>query len=173
MSTPQAVAPPGPSASGKTSSSQDWLANLILIAKTITAATELTPIPYIKGAIGPVVPILEAIEKMGKNRDAFKDLCESIMVIVKMFEQNVSQHQAALSRLEQLCKDFEMLLHEIQGKLGENQKDQHKKVSRFWKGFTRSTTIGNELARYKDRVNEMRLNFIFQGLFSGTPRQWQ
>jgi hypothetical protein len=52
------------------------------------------------------------------------------------------------------------LLHEIQGKLGENQKDQHKKVSRFWKGFTRSTSIGNELARYKDRVNEMRLNFI-------------
>jgi hypothetical protein len=67
MSTPQAVAPPGPSASSKTSTSQDWLANLILIAKTIIAATELTPIPYIKGAIGPVVPILEAIEVGGHS----------------------------------------------------------------------------------------------------------
>jgi hypothetical protein len=54
-----------------------------------------------------------AHQKMGKNRDAFKDLCESIMVIVKMLEQKVSQHQAALSRLEQLCKDFEMCVNLI------------------------------------------------------------
>jgi hypothetical protein len=61
MSSPTVVALPGLSTSQNPTSS-DWLPNLILASKTITAAADLLPFPYVKGAFGPVVPILEAVE---------------------------------------------------------------------------------------------------------------
>jgi hypothetical protein len=35
---------------------------LILMANEITAATELMSSPYLKGAVGHIVPILEAVQ---------------------------------------------------------------------------------------------------------------
>ncbi|KAJ7251077.1 hypothetical protein C8J57DRAFT_1723343 [Mycena rebaudengoi] len=46
----------------------DRLATLILASKTIVAATELLPFPYLKGALGPVIPILEAVQKIATLR---------------------------------------------------------------------------------------------------------
>jgi hypothetical protein len=40
----------------------DRLANLIMASKSIVAAAELLPFPYLKGALGPVIPILEAVQ---------------------------------------------------------------------------------------------------------------
>jgi hypothetical protein len=40
----------------------DRLANLIMVSKSIVAAAELLPFPYLKGALGPVIPILEAVQ---------------------------------------------------------------------------------------------------------------
>jgi hypothetical protein len=56
------VGPPGlPAASSR----KDWLANCILAAKTITATAEALPFPYVKAALGPVIPILEAVQVRG------------------------------------------------------------------------------------------------------------
>jgi hypothetical protein len=40
----------------------DRLANLIMVSKSIVAAAELLPFPYLKGALGPIIPILEAVQ---------------------------------------------------------------------------------------------------------------
>ncbi|KAJ7251998.1 hypothetical protein C8J57DRAFT_1351938, partial [Mycena rebaudengoi] len=105
MTTPQPTPSPGPPG---TRSSPDWLANLILTAKTITAAVECLPFPYLKGALGPVIPILEVIQKITKNRDDFEELCESIVGTVKVLQEKISYHGvAATTSLQQLCGDLE------------------------------------------------------------------
>ncbi|KAJ7291952.1 hypothetical protein C8J57DRAFT_1458569 [Mycena rebaudengoi] len=130
MTTPQPTPPPGPPG---TRVSPDWLANLILTAKTITAAAECLPFPYIQGALSPVIPILEAVQKMTKNRDDFEELCENIVSTVKILQEKISHHGVdGTSSLLQLCWDLEC----------------------------KSTSIGDELARYKTRLEKLRSDFI-------------
>ena len=52
---------PGPNIS-KPSASTDWLAALIVTAKTTASASEIVPFPLIKGVFGSVVTLLEVIE---------------------------------------------------------------------------------------------------------------
>ncbi|KAJ7230934.1 hypothetical protein C8J57DRAFT_1481149 [Mycena rebaudengoi] len=154
MSTPPPAAVPSPSAGV----SPDRLANLILTSKTVVAAAELMPFPYVKGALGPVIPILEAVQKMGKNREDFTELCDSIVTITTMLQEEISRHGAdAASRLIQFCDQLKSLLLEIQQGLGKFQK---KGFRNRVKEFGRSTSIGDELSRYNRRVNELRQNFI-------------
>jgi hypothetical protein len=40
----------------------DWLAPSILTARTVTAAAECLPFPYVKGVFGTVVILLETVE---------------------------------------------------------------------------------------------------------------
>ncbi|KAJ6543183.1 hypothetical protein B0H10DRAFT_2181414 [Mycena sp. CBHHK59/15] len=159
MSSPQPAALPDPSTTSN-STSPDWLANFILTAKTITAAAELLPFPYVKGVFGAVVPILEAVQKVVKNQDDFKDLCASIVEIVTMLQEDISRHgDVAASRLKQLCEKLQSLLHDIQQGLGKIQKSQRKGLRSRLKEFTRSSSIGDELLVYKARLNELRTNF--------------
>ncbi|KAJ7267066.1 hypothetical protein C8J57DRAFT_1228685 [Mycena rebaudengoi] len=153
---PAAVPPPSAGAS------PDRLAYLILVSKTIVAAAELLPFPYVKGALGPMIPILEAVQKMAKNREDFTELCDSIVTIITMLKEEISRHGAdAVSRLTQFCDQLKSLLLEIQQGLGKFQK---KGFRNRIKEFGRSTSIGDELSRYKGRVNELRLNFIHVNL---------
>ncbi|KAJ7244014.1 hypothetical protein C8J57DRAFT_1725813 [Mycena rebaudengoi] len=154
MSTPPPAAVPSPSAGV----SPDRLANLILTSKTVVAAAELMPFPYVKGALGPVIPILEAVQKMGKNREEFTELCDSIVTITTMLQEEISRHGAdAASRLAQFCDQLKSLLLEIQQGLGKFQK---KGFRNRIKEFGQSTSIGDELSRYSRRVNELQQNFI-------------
>jgi hypothetical protein len=43
-------------------SNSDWLANSLVAAKTITAAAECAPFPYIKGVFATAVILLETVE---------------------------------------------------------------------------------------------------------------
>ncbi|KAJ7245210.1 hypothetical protein C8J57DRAFT_1524333 [Mycena rebaudengoi] len=158
MTTPQTTPPPGPPG---TSSSPDWLENLILTAKTITATAEWLPFPYIKGALGPVIPILEAVQKMTKNRDDFEELCENIVSTVQVLQEKISCHGVdGTSSLQQFCGHLEHLLDEIQLKVGQIQKRQKNRVLGRFQEFSKSTSIGDELARYKTRLEKLRSDFI-------------
>ncbi|KAJ7258260.1 hypothetical protein C8J57DRAFT_1472405 [Mycena rebaudengoi] len=164
MSIPPPAAVPSPFAGV----SPDRLANMILTSKTVVAAAELMPFPYVKGALGPVIPILEAVQKMGKNREDFTELCDSIVMITTMLQEEISRHGAdAASRLTQFCDQLKSLLLEIQQGLGKFQKTGFR--NRI-KEFGRSTSIGDELSRYNRRVNELRLNFIVGP--SSLPYMW-
>ncbi|KAJ7253969.1 hypothetical protein C8J57DRAFT_621737 [Mycena rebaudengoi] len=158
-------APPTPNTApanaGITTTSVDWIANLILTAKTLMAAAECLPFPYVIGALGPVVPILEAVQKMTKNREDFEELCESIIEIVTMLQEKISQHGVNVtSSLQQFCEELQHLLREIQQKLGEIHAKQTKGLRRRLTEFSKSTSIGDELSRYKNRLERLRINFM-------------
>ncbi|KAJ7252003.1 hypothetical protein C8J57DRAFT_1723023 [Mycena rebaudengoi] len=157
MTTPQPTPLPGPPA---TRNSPDRLANLILTSKTLTATAELLPFPYVKGALGPLIPILEAVQKMRKNRDDFENLCESIVNTVSILEKIIPHDADATNNLKKLCKDLRSLLQEIELKVGQIQKYQKSRVRRILKEFFKSTSIGDELARYKTRVEQLRSDFM-------------
>ncbi|KAJ7904115.1 hypothetical protein B0H13DRAFT_1881787 [Mycena leptocephala] len=67
---------------GPVASKSDWLAPTIVAARMITAASECLPFPYVKGAFGMVVILLETVEKVKKNRDDLKELCTTAMEIM-------------------------------------------------------------------------------------------
>ncbi|KAJ7278413.1 hypothetical protein C8J57DRAFT_1576978 [Mycena rebaudengoi] len=157
--------PATPSMVGAATTSPDWLANLILTAKMITAAAGFLPFPCVKGALSPVVPILEAVQKMTQNRDDFEDLCESIVEIVTMLQEKISRHGVdTTSCLQRFCEELQSLLQEIQQKLGEFEAKQKKSLKRRLKEFASSTSVGHELARYRTRLKRLRSNFILTSM---------
>jgi hypothetical protein len=95
-----------------------------LTARTVTAATECFPFPYVKGVLGTVVILLETVEvnimillrniwltflqKVHKNRDDLKELCQSTMEIVAILEDQLSSHgNTAALKLRGLCEELE------------------------------------------------------------------
>ncbi|KAJ7278516.1 hypothetical protein C8J57DRAFT_1503393 [Mycena rebaudengoi] len=148
---------PGPPV---TRNAPDRLANFILTSKTLMATAQLLPFPYVKGALGPLIPILEAVQKMRKNRDDFEDLCESIVNTVTILEKITPHSADATNSLKRLCEDLRSLLQEIEQKVGQVQKNQKSQVRKALKEFIKSTSIGDELARYKTRVEQLRSDFM-------------
>ncbi|TFK32921.1 hypothetical protein BDQ12DRAFT_728198 [Crucibulum laeve] len=82
---------------GQPSSSvrDDWLSNAITFGKALQAAGEFAPFPYIKGAAGIFVALLEPIQRLYKNRDDYRYLTESISMVLKHLEQDIHQNPAA------------------------------------------------------------------------------
>ncbi|KAJ6564795.1 hypothetical protein B0H19DRAFT_1233545 [Mycena capillaripes] len=94
------------------SPNSDWLAPSILTAKTVTAAAECLPFPYVKGVFGVVVVLLETVEKVKRNRDDLKDLCENITEIAVILEDQLSSHGNTVAlKLRGLCEELERNEH--------------------------------------------------------------
>ncbi|KAJ7640938.1 hypothetical protein B0H17DRAFT_1339233 [Mycena rosella] len=90
-------------------SKSDWLETSLTTAKGITAAAECPPFPYVKGVFGMVVIILETVEKVKKNRDDVKELCDNIMEIVSIVQDQLSSHgDTAAVKFKGLCEDLEV-----------------------------------------------------------------
>ncbi|KAJ7433400.1 hypothetical protein FB451DRAFT_327755 [Mycena latifolia] len=95
-------------------SQSDWLANSLTTAKTVTAAAESLPFPYVKGVFGTVVIILETVEKIKKNREDLKELCENIMEIIKIIQDQLSSHgDTAAVKFKGLCEDLQGVLQGV------------------------------------------------------------
>jgi hypothetical protein len=115
---------------------------------------------------------------MTKNRDDFEELCESIVSTVKVLQEKISRHGVDVtSSLQQLCEELEQyvkllriyqaihiiwvsLLQEIRLKLGQIQVNRKKRVLGLLKEFGKSTSIGDELVKYKVRLEKLRSDFI-------------
>ncbi|KAJ7197396.1 hypothetical protein GGX14DRAFT_402631 [Mycena pura] len=92
-------------------SSADWLGPSLLTAKAITAAAENAPVPFVKGIFGTILVVLETIQKVRKNRDSLKELCEKIMEIMKALEGHLDSDPATdTMKLEILCEDLQRCL---------------------------------------------------------------
>ncbi|KAJ7027411.1 hypothetical protein C8F04DRAFT_1238095 [Mycena alexandri] len=98
----------GNKASAKSKS--EWLAPAILTAKTITAAAECVPFPYIKGVSGTVVILLETVEKVRKNREDLKELCESTTEIVMILHDQILAHGNTAVKFKAMCEELESYL---------------------------------------------------------------
>ncbi|KAJ7336866.1 hypothetical protein DFH08DRAFT_964824 [Mycena albidolilacea] len=140
--------------------SQDWLAHMILTVKTIAAGAEFVPVPYIRAAFGTVVILLETVDKMKKNRDDLLDLCESLVEIVRLLQAEISAHgQVAGVRFMGLCEDFTSFVHMLHTQLEMVLRNRGGLRGRF-KEFLGATTVADQIVRYRNRVNELRSNFL-------------
>ncbi|KAJ7149985.1 hypothetical protein C8R46DRAFT_506699 [Mycena filopes] len=128
----------------------EWLGLSILTAKTATAASELAPFPYIKVACGLVVALLEAVEKLTKNQENLKDLCENIDEIVGILTEQVSRHgDTAAVKLKGYCEEFEGILRSML----QTVEKMHKHHP--FKRFIHSASISAEIAAYERRIKEL------------------
>ncbi|KAJ7642598.1 hypothetical protein DFH06DRAFT_603443 [Mycena polygramma] len=137
------------------SSQSDWLGPSIQAAKAITATTQLLPFPYVGGVVGTVVVVLEAIEKVKKNRDDLKELCESTMRIINFLDEQISAHgDSAAVKLKGLCLELESFLQGALLVIGKFQDDSQTLRGRF-KEFFGSSSISQEIAGCQSDIRQL------------------
>ncbi|KAJ7459368.1 hypothetical protein FB451DRAFT_1372062 [Mycena latifolia] len=141
-------------------SKSDWLATSLMTAKAVTAAAECIPFPYVKGVFGTVVTILETVEKVKKNRDDLKELCDNIMEIIRVVQVQLTAHNdTAAVKFKGLCEDLENVLQDVLKAVKELQtKDQG--LSGRLKEVLKLGSTADEISGYRMRIQELRLNFL-------------
>ncbi|KAJ7661202.1 P-loop containing nucleoside triphosphate hydrolase protein [Mycena rosella] len=144
-------------------SKSDWLAFSLTTAKGVAAAAECIPFPYVKGAFGTVVVILETVEKVKKNRDDLKELCGNIMDIVQIIQDQLSSHvDTAAVKFKQLCEDLEGFAKHLEsGAAIANRATRHR--SRF-KEVMKLGSTADEISAHRTKIQELRSNFMTSGL---------
>ncbi|KAJ7875950.1 hypothetical protein B0H13DRAFT_2279658 [Mycena leptocephala] len=136
-------------------SKSDWLAPTIVAAKMITAAGECLPFPYVKGAFGMVVILLETVEKAKKNRDDLKELCTTAMEIMYILQDQISLHgDTGAVKLKGLCKDFERFLEDVIHGVEEMRKKPQGFRAHI-KEFVKSSSIQDKIAEYQKNIQEI------------------
>ncbi|KAJ7711373.1 hypothetical protein B0H16DRAFT_1900659 [Mycena metata] len=152
---------PAPPTTGRTTlrpfkapskSKSDWLAPAILTAKTITAAAECAPFPYIKGVSGTVLILLETVVRVKKNREDLEELCSSSTEIITILHDQIKAHgNTAAVKFKGLCEELESYLEVVILAI-RNMQDQSKG---FWgqvKEFLKSSSLTNEIAGYQTQI---------------------
>ncbi|KAJ7850967.1 hypothetical protein B0H13DRAFT_52122 [Mycena leptocephala] len=140
---------------GPPASKSDWLAPTIVAAKMITAAGECLPFPYVKGAFGMVVILLETVEKAKKNRDDLKALCTTAMEIMYILQDQISLHgDTGAVKLKGLCKDFERFLEDVIHGVEEMRKKPQGFRAHI-KEFVTSSSIQDKIAEYQKNIQEI------------------
>ncbi|KAJ7192881.1 hypothetical protein GGX14DRAFT_577711 [Mycena pura] len=89
-------------------SKSGWLGPIIMTVQVITASAELLPFPYVKGVLDTVKTVLEAVEKVKKNRDTLKELCEDIAKIASIVQDKLSAYgNNVAEEMVCQCKEFD------------------------------------------------------------------
>ncbi|KAJ7671986.1 hypothetical protein B0H14DRAFT_3070086 [Mycena olivaceomarginata] len=161
------------------SAAQDWLAHVILTVKTIAAGAEFIPLPYIRAAFGTVVIFLRQLmfesyptttlglmetQKMNKNRDDLRDLCAGIIEILLLLRDEILiRGQVAGVRFIGLCEDFISFLRLVQTELEKLVRSRTGFRGRI-KELLRTTSVADQIGRYRTRINDLRSNFILAGI---------
>ncbi|KAJ7680067.1 hypothetical protein B0H17DRAFT_1206207 [Mycena rosella] len=85
----------------------DWLQTALVTAKALAAGGDCIPFPCVKGVFGGAVILLETVEKVKKNRDELKELCENITEILLVVQGQLSFHGGtATGKFKGLCEQF-------------------------------------------------------------------
>ncbi|KAJ7348471.1 hypothetical protein DFH08DRAFT_743874 [Mycena albidolilacea] len=167
MSTSRPQNAPIPTSSQSTempceASPSDWLANSLLTARMITAAAECAPFPYVKGVFGAVVVLLETVEKVKKNRDSLKELCENITEIIGIVQDEIATHgNTSALKFKGLCEQLQSCL----GDIFKTVQDLTKKAKGFrgrLKEILKTSSVADTISTYQGRIQELRLNFLLQ-----------
>ncbi|KAJ6450917.1 hypothetical protein C8R45DRAFT_916716 [Mycena sanguinolenta] len=150
------------SKAGSLASGPDWLGPTIQAAKTITAAGECLPFPYVKGVFGIVIIFLETVQKVKKNRDDLRELCGAAMEIMTILQDQISLNKGtAPMRLKGLCEDFERFLQDVI--LGvETMQKKPENIRGHIAEFFKSDGIQDIIAGYQKNIQEIcsRLKLI-------------
>ncbi|KAJ7811758.1 hypothetical protein B0H13DRAFT_2294587 [Mycena leptocephala] len=140
---------------GPPASKSDWLAPTIVAARMITAASECLPFPYVKGAFGMVVILLETVEKVKKNRDDLKELCMTVMEIMYILQDQISLHgDTGAVKLKGLCEDFERFLEDVIHGVEEMRK-KPQGLRAHIKEFVKSSSVQDKIVEYQKNIQEI------------------
>ncbi|KAJ7831156.1 hypothetical protein B0H13DRAFT_2432004 [Mycena leptocephala] len=150
-------------------SKSDWLAISLLTARTITAAADAVPFPCVKGVFGTVVVLLETVEKLKKNRDNLKELCEDIMKIINVVQSLSGQPNTPGSEFNNQCDEFEGALQGIVTDI-KKMKNKPKGLHAHFKEIVKLSSTTDAILGHRNRMQELRLNFL---VFAFTLRQPQ
>ncbi|KAJ7657180.1 hypothetical protein DFH06DRAFT_458900 [Mycena polygramma] len=142
------------------STTKDWVAQMILAVKMVAAGAEFVPAPYVRAAFSIVVAVLEIVEKVKKNRDDLRDLCAGIVEIVRLIRDEMSAHNSlANKRLMGLCENFIAFLGLLESGLKRLILGRSGVRGRLKELFG-AASVGDQIERYKTRINELRANFL-------------
>ncbi|KAJ7473336.1 hypothetical protein FB451DRAFT_1467955 [Mycena latifolia] len=142
----------------KTNAKSDWVGPALLVAKAITAGAECVPFPYVKGAFGVIVILLETIEKAKKNRDELKELCENSMEIMKIVQDQISSHgPSAAEKLKNVCEDLESALQKIVDEI-KKWEDAPRGFRSHLKEMVKSSNITDKISEYQNKVQTLCSN---------------
>ncbi|KAJ7463211.1 hypothetical protein FB451DRAFT_1494016 [Mycena latifolia] len=159
-SPPQGPVAPSQSLKPLYSSTSDWLPALIFNAKAISAAGESLPFPYVKGVFGTAVFLLETVERVQKNRDSMRELCADTVDIITVLRDQISHHgDTAAIKFKSRCEELESFLQDIVESVNHRQIKPRGFSSRL-KEVVRSSSTSDEISRYRNRIGELRSNFI-------------
>ncbi|KAJ7106948.1 hypothetical protein C8R44DRAFT_858062 [Mycena epipterygia] len=137
----------------------DWLANSLLTAKTITAAAECVPFSCVKGVFGTVVVLLETVEKLKKNRDNMKELCEDIVGIINVVQGLSVRGDIPAVEFKSRCDEFEGALQVIVTAVKKMQTKSQGLHSHF-KEIVKLGSTTDSISGYRNRMQELRSNFM-------------
>ncbi|KAJ7480558.1 hypothetical protein FB451DRAFT_1446342 [Mycena latifolia] len=147
-----------PFRSFKPNSKADWLGPALLAAKTITAGAECVPFPYVKGAFGVIVILLETAQKVKKNRDDLKELCENSMEIMKIVRDQISSHgPMAAEKLKTVCEELEGTLQKIVDEIRKWQ-DAPRGFYSHLKEMVKSSSITDKIGEYQKKIQTLCSN---------------
>ncbi|KAJ7474070.1 hypothetical protein FB451DRAFT_1367085 [Mycena latifolia] len=160
----------------KVNSKSDWLGPALLAAKTITAGAECVPFPYVKGAFGVIVILLETVEvqyllvlidgmfnhrflqKAKKNRDDLREVCENSTEIMKIVQDQISSHgSTAAEKLKGVCEELESALTKIVDEVQKWQ-DAPRGFRRQFKEIVKSSSITDKISEYQKKVQTLCSN---------------
>ncbi|KAJ7440748.1 hypothetical protein FB451DRAFT_1377465 [Mycena latifolia] len=88
-----------------------------------------------------------------RNRDDLKELCETIMEIIRIIEDQLSSHgDIAAVKIKGLCEDFEGGLERASDRLTVD-------LARV-KEIIKLDSTADEITKYRTKIQELRLNFL-------------
>ncbi|KAJ7195317.1 P-loop containing nucleoside triphosphate hydrolase protein [Mycena pura] len=157
MSTKHAsVSSPKRQPQAATKSKVNWLGPALLTVRVATASVETVPFPYVKGVFGTITTVLDAVEKVKKNRDVLKELCEDIAEITNIVRAKLSDdpHNGA-RELENQCKELDSILQGVLVAVQQMQKTQN-----FLKELFTTTAITDEISGYQNKIKKLLSNFM-------------
>ncbi|KAJ7451870.1 hypothetical protein FB451DRAFT_1524420, partial [Mycena latifolia] len=112
-------------------SKSDWLATSLMMPRHSLQPPGAIPFPYRQRCLGTAVAILETVEvwhficgasslanrcsqKVKKNQDDLKELCENIMEIIRFVQVQLTTHDdTAALKFKGLCEDLESILQDV------------------------------------------------------------
>ncbi|KAH0579587.1 hypothetical protein H2248_002438 [Termitomyces sp. 'cryptogamus'] len=143
--------------------SNNWLDNLVDAATVVRTTAVILPFPYAKGAAETVLQILQTIQKARKNVDDFEGLLIKLVYVISTVRDAVCEWPS----VRDLPREFVHYCVRFQEELLDLQKEINGIVRYInrWTRLSKSTEIGDTIARYEKRIDNIAFNFISTALW--------
>ncbi|KAJ7732344.1 hypothetical protein DFH07DRAFT_780947 [Mycena maculata] len=110
------------------------------------------------------VTVLETAEKVKKNRDDLKELCEDILEIITTVREMISAHgDTAAVKFKDMCEKLERCLQDVLDTVKPLQKKSqgfHGRIKDHVKQVVKLSSTADQIANCRSRIGELCSNFL-------------